>query len=92
MLQLCKGSGNIGRLPILISSMAIINGVSSIFRTWALFPVFGFEQNYDLFFASYFIEDVSFYLAIFLFGAMYYEVSMDIERAINPFLQQEKGD
>ena len=62
--------------------MTIINGVASIFRTWAFFPVFGFEFNYEKAMIFYLVEDVAFYLAIFLFGAMYYEVSVDIERTI----------
>ena len=51
-------------------------------RVWALFPVFGFEPRYKVFSAFYFIEDVSFYMTIFFFGAMYYEVSLDLERMV----------
>lgn len=82
VVQHYRGVGRIGRLPILIASITIVNGVSAILRTWALFPIFGFTQRYEVFSTFYLLEDVSFYLAIWLFGMKYYEVSLDLERIL----------
>mmetsp|Transcript_23868 Transcript_23868/g.31974 ORF Transcript_23868/g.31974 Transcript_23868/m.31974 type:complete len:145 (+) Transcript_23868:337-771(+) len=39
-------------------------------------------QNYQVFSLFYLLEDVAFYLALWLFGIKYYEVSLDMERMI----------
>ena len=80
MLLECRRSSSIGKLPIVISTLTIINGICNMIRTWSMFPAFGTTTLYKIYATFYFFEDVSFYLAVFLFGAMYYEVSLDIER------------
>ena len=60
--------------------MLILNGVSSIVRTWSIDPIYMNEkEEIDIFTVSYFLEDCCLYLAIWLFGAMVLETALDIE-------------
>ena len=51
-------------------------------RTAALFPGF-LSHNYNLITISYFFEETSFYIALWLFGMKYYEISLDMERLLD---------
>ena len=51
-------------------------------RTAALFPGF-LSHNYNLISISYFFEEISFYIALWLFGMKYYEISLDMERLLD---------
>lgn len=63
--------------------MTLVNGIFTLIRTSALFPQFSFKDNYDVVVLSYFLEQICFYLATWLFGMKYYEVSLDMERLIS---------
>ena len=52
-------------------------------RTGALFPVFALFESYLYFVISYFLEDISLYLALWLFGLKYFEVSLEMQRMLD---------
>ena len=51
-------------------------------RTAALFPNFNVTDNYNFVAVAYFLEEISFYLALWLFGTKYFEVALDMERLL----------
>ena len=58
-----------------------MNGIFSMLRTAALFP--GLLDNYNLVTISYFFEETSFYIALWLFGLKYYEVALEMESLLD---------
>ena len=78
-----KQDGWIGWTPIWVSTSLILNGMSSIARQLSDDPFHfldGIQQNTFAF--AYFLDESTFYLALWLFGAMVLETALDIERMI----------
>lgn len=73
-----------GMTPLLISSSLVVNGLGAILivlatETWFVHP---YAKN--VFFAvALFIDESSFFLSIWLFGAMMLETALDIERTVS---------
>ena len=82
-----RGRGSLGCLPILICFFTVVNGIFAMVRVAALFPVFGMFESYNVSVFSYFMEDSTFYLAMWLFGMKLFEVSLDMERMQNKHLE-----
>ena len=81
-IQHCRKKGSIGLLPIIVCFLIIINGIFAMVRTAALFPNFNVTDNYNFVAVAYFLEEISFYLALWLFGTKYFEVALDMERLL----------
>ena len=82
-----RGKGSLGCLPILICFFTIVNGIFAIVRVAAIFPVFGMFESYNVTVFSYFMEDTTFYLVMWLFGMKLFEVSLDMQRMQNKYLE-----
>ena len=67
----------------MISICLVLNGLAAILRAITIDPFFFFEElQYNAMVTAIFIDDVSFYLALWLFGALTYETALDIERML----------
>lgn len=76
------GKGQIGKLPIFIVFLAVINSVFSIVRVNALFPGDN-DVNISLMAVAFFLENISSLGAYWLFGIKYYETAKDIETVLS---------
>ena len=80
--RLCKG-GKIGKLPIIIAFLVLINGVAAIIRFHASFPAFtqGGPGSFDIkiFSIAFFIESLCFFGATWLFAMRFYEAVYGME-------------
>jgi len=76
--QRCQGNISIGKLPILISAITVLESIFSSVRVYAIFQVLGSQHNYDLFVVSYSVESICFFVALWLFAAKYYETALDL--------------
>ena len=67
----------------MISLLLIVNGIVTITNVWISDPIyFNIDYSYDAFSIMFFFEQCSFYLAMWLFGAMILETALDIERLV----------
>ena len=72
-----------GWTPILIALLLIVNGFVTITNVWIDDPIyFNIDYSYDAFSIMFFLEQCSFYLAMWLFGAMILETALYVERLI----------
>ena len=82
-----RGKGSLGCLPILICFFTIVNGIFAIVRVAAIFPVFGMFENYNVTVFSYFMENTTFYMVMWLFGMKLFEVSLNMQQMQNKYLE-----
>ena len=79
-----KGTGQIGKLPILIAIFALANAVSAILRVDAMWPLLHeTKENSQLFDVTFFLESVFFFGATWFFAIKYYETASDLEHLLS---------
>ena len=59
-------------MPIILTTLTIINGITAIVRVAEQFPVFGFEPHFLVFSIFYTLEDIAYYEMIWLYGLKLY--------------------
>ena len=75
-----KGTGSIGKLPILIAILALLNGIMAIIRINSLFPVMGaHDERLTVFEITYCCEIITFFGTMWFFTIKYYETATDLE-------------
>ena len=78
-----RQADSVGLTPLLVSIILFVNGLGAILIVLATETFFAHPYKKNVFFAvSLFIDESSFFLAIWLFGAMMLETALDIERTV----------
>ena len=75
-IKTCREKGSLGRLPLLICSLIIANGIFALLRTSGSF------KKYKALLVNSFLSEITYYLAVLLFGIKYYEVALLMEQLL----------
>ena len=69
--------------------LTIVQGLSSIVRSWALYPLDDRNPSINLALTFILIDESAFYTAVWLFSAMLFETALDIERLFGKSTQED---
>lgn len=78
-----KAKGQIGKLPIFVVFLAIVNSVFAIIRVNALFPHDN-DAHTKLMAGTFCVEGIAFFGATWFFSIKYFETALDIENISSP--------
>ncbi len=79
----CKGTSHIGKLTIVITILALINGFASIARVHSIFHIFTTQEHDLTFQITYCIECITFFGVLWFFCIKYYETASDLEQMLD---------
>ena len=68
---------------MIIGVLCLINGVISVLRFWKFEDGFKMNEEKILYTISFFIESLTFFCALWLFGLRFYETVLDLETMVS---------